>query len=559
MCKQFTDFMRLVRLAKSVVVLLITAGVLFSSTLILHAQTEKKVIECEECKPGIALPDEKCRINLSDTPKLDNLLKWNKAEKWAWKQICEGRNADFNSSRWAKKLNPRNPKRERLDPRNSAHEKKWANSQRTLSSSFLRTILLNEPFRSAIPHKGVRISGAFFHILNLSDAYIERPLAIHRSLFKSFILMNRFTTTKFVSFNRSKFDQWFYMSSASIGGNLLIQKAEFTYVDLRRAEVGGHLYMNGSTFKDFLLMTSSTIGGDLLMRSAIFKESAGLEYLRVGSQLDARGATLNILDFTGARIKGDLLLGSWGDKKFEWKGEAPKLTLRNARVSTLQDAKDAWPEQTIIEDLGIVLCTEVGTLPCTKKSWTDETKQLELKLDGFTYSRLGAMGKEVPYDRGSAWFVNWLAPYSPQQYLQLASVLRAAGYGGRADRILYAGRAREHRERKMSWPEWLFLWLLWVFIGYGYGLWNFVALAWVVFFIMVGTFLLRINEESAIRTEELGFWYSLDMLLPVIHLREEHYKVDLTTEWLRRYFYVHKIIGYLLIFFVIAGLTGLIK
>lgn len=63
--------------------------------------------------------------------------------------------------------------------------------------------------------------------------------------------------------------------------------------------------------------------------------------------------------------------------------------------------------------------------------------------------------------------------------------------------------------------------------------------------------------RSESKLELLGFWYSLDMLLPVIQLRERHYTdVDLIT-WVRYYFYIHKVIGYVLVFFVIAGLSGL--
>ena len=57
---------------------------------------------------------------------------------------------------------------------------------------------------------------------------------------------------------------------------------------------------------------------------------------------------------------------------------------------------------------------------------------------------------------------------------------------------------------------------------------------------------------------EIGFFYSLDLLLPVIKLRERHYDVDLTGRT-RYYFYFHQMMGYLLVSFLIAGLSGLTK
>ncbi len=94
-------------------------------------------------------------------------------------------------------------------------------------------------------------------------------------------------------------------------------------------------------------------------------------------------------------------------------------------------------------------------------------------------------------------------------------------------------------------------------IGYGYGWRYFWALGWVAFFTLLGTGILRWENERLNDSKKLGFWYSFDMLLPIIRLRERHYKVDLSNKWVRSYFYVHKLIGYVLVFFVIAGLAGL--
>jgi len=55
-----------------------------------------------------------------------------------------------------------------------------------------------------------------------------------------------------------------------------------------------------------------------------------------------------------------------------------------------------------------------------------------------------------------------------------------------------------------------------------------------------------------------GIAYSFDMLLPIIQLREKHKKIDLQG-WPRYYFYTHKIMGYVLASFLIAGLAGLTK
>ncbi len=576
MGRRFTDITNSLRLAKCAVALLVSMGVLFAGSPFVRAQTADAP---EKPKTGMALPGEKCRV--------PPLKEWTEPEGWAWVEICEGRFANFNGQRRAKKLNPENPKPEVLDPRNREHDERWAGG-RKLGSHFLETILLHEPFRSAIPHQGIIIYGAYFKDrIDLSHISIKRPLEIENSLFQLPVIIHYFTTPMFVSFKGSRFDDWLDADSVSIGRGLFMQraefqkvslveakiggrldmsssvfkgtldmdsasigsdlfmgeKAEFKAVDLRGAKIGGRLAMSGSRFKGELFMEAASIGSDLFMRNAQFDQPTSLAFLRVGFYLDLRGTVLRSLDLTGARIERDLWLGLFVDgKNIEWKGyedetgksHNPKLTLKNATVGALQDTEAAWPDN------------------------------LKLEFDGFTYKRFESGEKKTLYERGSGWFVDWLAKdktYSPQPYLHLASVLRVAGHDDKADDILYASRARKHRESDMSWRRWAFLWVLWLVIGYGYGWLKFLALIWVGVLVILGTFILRIaGERDKILSGFLNSaFYSLDMLLPVIRLRERHYKdVDLST-WARYYFYFHQIMGYVLIFFVIAGLSGLTK
>ena len=270
MCKRFAKIIRLWLPTRCVVALLITAGVLFTSPSILRAQGTNI---SEKPKSGMALPGEQCRVHPLD--------EWTEPEKWAWKQICEGRNADFN----------KRPGNEALDPRNPKHDKKWANGRRKLSSSFLKTILLHEPFRSAIPYRGVRIIGVYFEYnIDLRDASIERLLALHHSLFKSPVIMHRFTTTRSISFVGSKFEDTLNMDSASVGGSLFMWNAQFKDVDLRGLKVGAQLSMNGSTFAGKLTFASVSVGSSLFMREAQFKE-VDLRSSKVGDQLSMNGST----------------------------------------------------------------------------------------------------------------------------------------------------------------------------------------------------------------------------------------------------------------------------
>jgi hypothetical protein len=48
------------------------------------------------------------------------------------------------------------------------------------------------------------------------------------------------------------------------------------------------------------------------------------------------------------------------------------------------------------------------------------------------------------------------------------------------------------------------------------------------------------------------------MLLPIIELHKPHYEMQLEG-WVGVYFYAHKVLGYILGLFLIAGLSGLTK
>ena len=200
--------------------------------------------------------------------------KWTEPEKWTWTQICEGRIANFNIRA-----------NEELDPRNPDHDDKWSDNRR-LSSRFLETILLHEPFRSAIPRQGVRIFGAYFSdVIDLIDASIEQPLLLYKSRFKSQVDMNRLRTPTVISLEGSKFDGDLNMDSISVGYSLLMRKAEFNAVVLRGAKIGGQLNIEGAAFKGKLNMNAVSVGYSLLMRNEAEFDEVVLLRAEIGGQL----------------------------------------------------------------------------------------------------------------------------------------------------------------------------------------------------------------------------------------------------------------------------------
>ena len=178
------------------------------------------------------------------------------------------------------------------------------------------------------------------------------------------------------------------------------------------------------------------------------------------------------------------------------------------------------------------------------------------------------MGADADTDvtkRGSNWFIDWLAkdqPFTRQPYHQCASVLREMGHPEMANDVLYAGRERERSEawRSGNNPRGIGLTLLKWLIGYGYGLRYFRSLWWVASFVLLGTLVLFVTGQ----TDKVGgsllaaALYSFDLLLPIIELYHPNYETVLVG-FAKYYFAIHKLMGYVLASFLIAGLTGLTK
>ncbi len=316
--------------------------------------------------------------------------------------------------------------------------------------------------------------------------------------------------------------------------------AEFAEVDLRGAKVGDSISMAASIFKDKLDMSFLQVGGSVYMREgAKFDKPVFMAFAKVShnvdlsgsifpSELDILGKISTTLDLTGTQIKGELRLGSSVHRSTRWNKRA-KLTLRNTTIGALQDHENAWPD--------------------------------ELELVGFTYSRLGGFGAGERYSmarRDISWIKKWLEKqrsYSPQPYEQLGKVLRETGYKKKANDILYAGKKRERSEA--TWLNWLNLILQEIFVGYGYRIRY--TFGWVIALTLFGAFMLWKTGQGLSNNVPDSIFYSLDMLLPIIKLDEAHYKIPLTSSVAKYYFYFHKLSGYVLASFLIAGLSGITK
>ena len=553
---------------------------------------------------------------------------WQKQETWAWsEQICLGEKAVMSKFGGGDGVHC---KPEKADD--------WPET-RDLGPEFLETILNHEPYRGALPRRGVRIECARFNeALDLSDMVLERPLWLTDSRFRQKVVLKEVRSSSGIVLNRSVFDGKFNADRLEVAGSLFMRGAHFKKkVRLPGAKVGGSLETNGSTFDGKFKADRLEVAGSLLMKGGAKFGEVRLLGAKVGDKLDASGSTFDgkfnadRLEVAGhlfmkkahfekevvlrtAKIGGNLEAddstfdGRFSADNLEVKGYLfmrdgasfndvhlfgavigshlqlrdsdfdGHLDLSNASIGeelhltsplAVEDRKpgnENFPPPRWSEQARLTLRNaHAGALNDLENAW-EKMERGQLDLIGFTYDRLGglrATGKSAMSARSTKWLREWLAKqdefdtyYNPQPFEQLAKLLRESGYPGKADAILFAARNHQRDSPATDWLTKAKLWVLWGLIGYGYH--NWIAVLWFAALTGLGTWACGKSPFGRRMRAAQRYWYSFDMALPLIALNKRHEDVKLTGRVVV-YFYGHKLAGFVLVSFLVAGLSGLTK
>lgn len=342
------------------------------------------------------------------------------------------------------------------------------------------------------------------------------------------------------------------MKNLDITRDLLMNNgSNFNDVVLKFSKVGCQLNLNDATISGKLNIDNSVVSGEISMCKSTFKDSACLIYSRFCCNLDLSKSELYHLDLTGTKIAGELRLGSDKQVWTRWHKDAV-INLSKTSIGAIQDSINEIAPQ-VAKHLWLRNW-------CCPKTWEDAWPSI-LKLDGFTYDRLGEFGDM--HKRDVRWYIDWLKrdpDCSPQPYVQLSLAFRAAGSPSKANRILYESRnqARAKAWKEHEYSRWLGSSLLNWSIGYGLGARYFRTLLWVIILTAIGTIFLNIPNQPTFGIDPgIGakIIYSLDQLLPFVEF-EKYNNVKLTGA-VAYYFYALKLIGWMLGSFLVAGLAGL--
>jgi hypothetical protein len=252
---------------------------------------------------------------------------WTDPEKWVWEMICRGEVANFNL-KFSKEADPKKPE-------------DWA-PERLISYSFLETVLIHEPYISALPRRGLRIAGALIkEKIDLSNARLVSELWLDKCRIEGAVSLVRTRTDDYISIERAfisgdlalnslQSKQSVNLEGTEVGGSLIayflsIDKSLFlrggTYpeIDMRNAWLGGQLDMSnahfmsrpkpGDTEESFTAFdfSNTEIEGLLTMTGIEITGNLDLSGLQVHRDLYiGDGAKIKEIDMTGAEISGQM-------------------------------------------------------------------------------------------------------------------------------------------------------------------------------------------------------------------------------------------------------------
>ena len=526
--------------------------------------------------PSAIAHEPPCPVAADDT--------WTDQEKFVWAKVCAGDVADFNEgSNYGGKI----------DARTTPFP-----DQRILSGAFIHTILTNHLYRDAITSRGVRVFGArFTQPINLANVALANELWFENCVFEKGVDLSWLQTSQPMGFNKSKATGKLTLYAAQISGDLQAISSVIDRLDLSGARISRTVDLHDSHVTGGVEMPGMDVGADLKMSGGEYaginllgahvghsldliksKVTGALQMdsLQVGVYLHFQNATLgsvdllgahvqNQLSFQGAKVTGALQMFDMQVGTDLWMHEAEffgTVSLRSSQVGGHVN----WNKTTFHKDVDLSGARIGGELQLSSTKWADKgvlTARYtnirvipalsaawppRLRIFGLTYDGIADTGDDF-----RPWF-DRQDKYSRQPYEQLAGILQARGEIEQATEVRVAERDRDRGKQRGVIFAWLTL--LKYLIGYGY--YPYYSIYWIAGFVALGALVLRFSGEGPRNRMPIGLSYSFDMLLPVIRLREEHYNIDLAGR-ARYYFYFHRIMGWALASFLIAGLSGLTK
>jgi hypothetical protein len=474
--------------------------------------------------------------------------------------------------------------------------------------SFVRTILAEPPFSEWIAKRGFRLEGfemlgrldlrgqivhgnvtfvnfLFDYPLEMSSATIDGSLSFQSGTTAGIFLGDAHVTgalllTRIAHITRAKDcnTESVRANGSAIDGGVKIFGSSIPWINFYHARIGRDVLISGLK-GNTLSFPEASVGGNVRLDSIeLLPGRPGYKFCSDG-RLNLFGiqttTDVELWDsqIWGAMVATDAVIGGsliLGDTFFQG-----NVYLQNARVDRelLFEATDSkrngraahhWSSSSMLS-LDSASINRIDA-PKNEIAWPSYIELGNLHFNTFARKKsenpepATQWSSELP---AAIWFPLWLSKsvgdiYNPQPYEQVKDYLTKTGDLEAATAVGIAGKNRERRQACHNGPvlNCIFLWLSYATIGYGYVLYR--SILWSLFFIATGALVFRQTQEARDSHMPFGLAYSFDTFIPLIKLRDLHYKIDITSN-ARYYFYVHKLAGWVLGSFIVAAVTGLTK
>ena len=460
------------------------------------------------------------------------------------------------------------------DPSNDPSRADQWDHSREVRAAVIRWLCADRDARQLVDPRGIQLTGAKI-LGNLELDFVKVPFRIRivHSAFTGRIHL-LYAEVPELNLSGSRTGE-IRADELVVPGGVLLEdgfQAEGE-VDLMRAKLGAQLDCRGGHFDNpgkLALRADGLHATDVLLYNGFFSRGeVNLERARLNGDLVLDAGTF--LNAKGDAINADGIVASEILMRQGFRADG-LVKLQKARVSGSLDMVGGIFTALDLRE------ADVGNLKDSEASWPPAGK---LQLDGFVYGRI-AEGPDDPRTRE-----RWLKlqpDYAQQPYEQLAKVLEQAGdyAGGRRVKIEMEDQSLDDgpiNDLKWYWrmPAKLWSLTLKLTIGYGYAPWR--ALFWAIGIVLLGTYLFGKGMEYGViapahETSEShfpfsAFWYSLDAFLPVVNLRQHDHWVPTAhqvtvwgiryDEFLRRYLWIHILLGWTITTLFVAGVTGVLK
>lgn len=434
-----------------------------------------------------------------------------------------------------------------------------------LSVGFLQDILSGDPWSDTTKRKGLRIKGAIFteNVVIKGPMTVDGDLRLESCTFVKGLTLGQLDIKGTLSLAQSKFslDQHsveLQLTNIRTEHDLDLSGLAVGRVEIQSSIVGKNAYLMGGDSKvgqvKRLWVHQTKIGSDMALANQTIGEIL-LDAVTIGGQLRfaynkaqfvsvygtihqvlLESNEVDLFRINQSSISGDLIINGGTLKKVELTSSSVKgrLRLRN----------DIHPLNWV--DGGAIDFSDSSV----RVIKPDDYWPANIRVEDFHFDRFITLDADAIDEPINDWLKR-VSPTSLEPYSIFGSLVRKRGEDQLADGIMKKG----WELRRLHASGWERVWLnLRRLIGQGYD--RRPALLLLIVVILCGRAILYMSDAA--RAAKLGFWYSVDLVVPFVKLVDDHHKVELETR-VQHYFRVHKIVGYLLISLLAAGFSGFVK